>query len=260
MLTTRIIPCLLLKDGGLVKTVRFKNPRYVGDPINAIKIFNEKEVDELVFFDISATTEGRKPPFEIIGKIASECFMPVCYGGGVRNVDDMRRIFGLGIEKISMGSCAVTNPALVMKAADIFGNQSVVVCIDVIRGTSGKCEVVIDGGRRRTGVDPVDHAIAMEKTGAGEIIVNSVDRDGTMSGYDLELVRSVVRSVGVPVVACGGAGKLDDMRDVINLANAASAAAGSLFIYHGKHRAVLISYPDQAGLANVFSQREGNHE
>ena len=243
MLSTRIIPCLLLKDGGLVKTVKFKNPTYVGDPINAIKIFNEKMADELIFIDINATVQQQKPNFEIIRQIASECFMPVCYGGGIRSIQDMETIFKLGIEKISISSYAVENPSFITEAAKHFGTQSIVVCIDVKRDLWDKYKVVTHTGNKTTALDPVEHAVHMTDLGAGEILINTVDRDGVMEGYDISLIRAVADKISVPVIACGGAGSLQHIADVLKDGRASSAAVGSLFVFYGKHRAVLINYP-----------------
>lgn len=242
MLATRVIPCLLLKDRGLVKTVKFKDPTYVGDPINAVKIFNEKEVDELVFLDITATIEQRPPRLKVISEIASECFMPLCYGGGVRNVEDIREIFKLGVEKVSINSCAVENPFFIREAADIFGSQSIIVSIDFKRSFLGKYEVYIHGGRKATRLDPVEFAVRMQEMGSGELFLNSIDRDGTMLGYDLDLIKRVTGAVNIPVIASGGAGKMRDFSNAVS-AGASAVAAGSMFVFHGKHRAVLINYP-----------------
>jgi cyclase len=254
MLRTRVIPCLLLQNLGLVKTVRFKDPKYLGDPINVVKIFNDKEVDELVFLDITATVEKKRPPFELLGKITSECFMPLCYGGGVRSLDDMKTLFTLGLEKVAVNTYAVESPAFIEAAADLFGNQSVIVSIDVKKNLSGRYEVFTHGGRKGTGLDPVRFAVEMEQHGVGELLLNSIDRDGTMQGYDLELIRRVSGAVSIPVVACGGAGKVQDLADAVKKGGASAAAAGSLFVFQGPHRAVLISYPSPQELQGVFSE------
>jgi imidazole glycerol-phosphate synthase subunit HisF len=253
MIATRTIPCLLLRNLGPVKTVKFKDPKYLGDPINIVRIFNDKEVDELVFLDITATPEKKKPPLELLARITSECFMPLCYGGGVRDLDTMRALYGLGIEKVALNTMAVENPALVASASLEFGAQSVIVSIDVKKKLFGGYEVVTNGGRRGTGLDPVAHAKAMERAGAGEILLNSVDRDGTMEGYDLDLVRRVSSAVGIPVVACGGAKTLTDLGRVVKEGGASAAAAGSMFVFQGQHRAVLISYPSQKELRAAFA-------
>lgn len=253
MLIARVIPSLLLKKNGLVKSVKFRKHRYVGDPINAIRIFNEKEVDELIFLDITATTEKRKPPFNIIRQIASECFMPVCYGGGIKEIDDIRKTLGIGIEKVSIGSFSVEKPQFIREAAEVFGSQSIVVCIDVKRDFFGNYEVVTHNGKKKWGLDPVSHAVQMEKMGAGELLVNSVDRDGIMKGYDIALVKKITSSVSIPVIACGGAGSLGHIRDVIKDGAASSACAGSLFVFLGKQRAILINYPERKELETIFS-------
>jgi cyclase len=252
MLIPRLIPCLLLKGKGLVKTVKFKDDKYVGDPINAIKIFNEKGADELIFLDISATAENRKPDFDVIKEIASECFMPVCYGGGIKDVDDARRIFNLGIEKVSLSSSAVEDPALIKELVRIFGSQSIVVCLDVKKDIFGKYQVVTRNARRKTGMDPFVAARRMQELGAGELLINSVDSDGTMAGYDIGLMQKIVQDSRVPVIACGGAGNLEHVAEVIKSGGASSAAAGSLFVFHGKQRGVLISYPPREEIDLLF--------
>jgi cyclase len=250
-LAARVIPCLLLKDGGLVKTVHFKNSRYVGDPINAVRIFNDKEVDELVILDIGATTEERQPPFETIADIATECFMPLAYGGGIRSIEDAQQLFALGVEKVIINSRAVEDPQLVTRLAERFGNQSIVVSVDVRRSLLGRYEVFTHSGRKASGLDPFKHAAEMELRGAGEILLNSIDRDGTMTGYDLDLIRRLSACVSLPVVACGGAADVQDLAQAI-AHGASGAAAGSMFVFHGRHRAVLISYPDREQLQAVL--------
>ena len=252
MLMTRVMPCLLLKNGSLVKTVKFKDPGYIGDPINAIRIFNEKEVDELIFLDISATVEKRQPPFKVLSEIASECFMPVTYGGGVRDVETIRQILSLGIEKVAINSHAVENPDFVRAAAEKFGSSTIVVSMDVRRKMFGKYEVVIHGGRKSTGRDPVEFASAMEKLGAGEILLTAVDRDGTQEGYDVELVKSVTSVVGIPVIACGGAGKIEDFRLAVKEGGASACAVGSMVVYFGRNRAVLITFPEREKLEAIL--------
>jgi cyclase len=252
MLKTRVIPCLLLKGQGLVKTIRFKDPKYVGDPINAVRIFNEKEVDELILLDIQATVDQKSPQMKPILEIASECFMPLCYGGGIRSLDDMRRILGLGVEKVAINTYAVENPNFVRNAADEFGSQSIVVAMDVKEQSSGKYEVFTHSGRVPAKLDPVEHAKKMEEMGCGEIFLNSIDRDGTRQGYDIALISQVSHAVSVPVIACGGAGKLSDFGDAVELGGASAVAAGSMFVLHGKHRAVLITYPSLQELKEVL--------
>ncbi len=252
MLKTRVMPCLLLKDGGLVKTIRFKEPGYVGDPVNAIRIYNEKEVDELIFLDISATPEKREPPLQVIAEIASECFMPVTYGGGIRRLEDMTEIYRLGIEKIAINSFAAEHPEFIQAAADRFGSQSVVVSIDVKKTFWGKYEVRTHGGRKRTGRDPVEYALEMERRGAGEILLTSIDRDGTMAGYDVELIRQVSSAVTIPVIACGGSGSVQNFGHAVREGGAAAVAAGSMVVYHGRNRAVLINFPTRAEIEAVL--------
>lgn len=252
MNTPRVLPCLLLKGEKLVKTTRFKEPRYVGDPRNAVRIFNEKEVDELILLDIAATPEGRNPQFELIREIVSEAFMPVAYGGGIRTIEDARKILTCGVEKIVLGKAAFETPHLIEEVACSFGNQSVVACLDVKKTFLGSYEVRVGGGRERTGLDPVSFARRMEDRGAGEILVNSIDRDGTLAGYDIDLIRSVAKTVRIPVIASGGGGKLDDFRAAIQEGGASAVAAGSLFVFQGRHQAVLISYPSTQALRQVF--------
>jgi imidazole glycerol-phosphate synthase subunit HisF len=256
MLMTRVIPCLLLKDGGLVKTVKFKDPAYVGDPINAIRIYNEKEVDELVFLDITATLENREPPYQTLTEIASECFMPVTYGGGIRDVNQIRRILSLGIEKVSLNSSAVEDPRLVQAAAEKFGSSTIVISIDVRRKLLGGYEVYTRGGRKATGLDPVDLAIKMEQSGAGEILLTSIDQDGTQDGYDVSLLRRVTSAVGVPVIACGGAGKIEDFRSAVKAGGASACAAGSMVVYYGRNRAVLINFPERRKLQEMLERQD----
>lgn len=245
MVRSRIIPCLLLKGAGLVKTVQFKEPKYVGDPINAVKIFNDKGADELVFLDISASLEGRAPSMNLIRQIASEAFMPVGYGGGIKTIEQIKEILSIGIEKIIINSEAVANPKFVAAACSIVGAQSVVGSIDVKRNFWGKNEVVTLGATQNTKLNPVEYAKQLEKLGVGELLINSVDRDGTMSGYDIDLIKSVADAVSIPVIACGGAAGVQDFKQAIDIGHASAVAAGSMFVFHGRHRAVLISYPNE---------------
>lgn len=255
MLQTRAIPVLLLKDAGLVKTTKFRSPKYLGDPINIVRIFNDKQVDELLFLDIAATVEGRSPPFDLLAQIASEAFVPFGYGGGVRTIEDMRRLYSIGIEKIAINSHAAERPDFVREAAESFGAQSVVVSIDVRKKLFGRYQVASHGGRRATGREPVEYAQEMEDQGAGEIFLTAIDRDGSMTGYDLNLVRSVTAAVSIPVVASGGAGSLQDLGQVVRRGGASAAAAGSLFVFQGPHRAVLINYPTVEELRATFREQ-----
>lgn len=251
MLRTRVIPCLLLRNGGLVKTVRFANAKYVGDPINAVRIFNEKEVDELVFLDIGATLSGRGPNFDLLAGIASEAFMPFGYGGGITTADQVKRLFALGVEKVVINTAASTAPALVAEAASLAGTSSVVASIDVRRGFLGTYSVYVRSGQQDLKQDPVTYAREMERLGAGEILLTAIDRDGTQAGYDLNVIRRVTAAVSIPVVAAGGAGRLRHFREAVD-AGASAVAAGSLFVFHGKHRAVLITYPEYPELEALF--------
>lgn len=251
MIATRIIPCLLLVNEGLVKTVHFKEPKYVGDPINAVRIFNDKGVDELVFLDIGSSARTSGPNFKLLERIATEAFMPFGYGGGVSNLDHVRRLYALGIEKVIFNTAVDTDPSLINAAAAHAGSTGVVVSIDVRRNWMGRYSVWVDGARRDLKRDPVEFARYAEGLGAGEIMLNSVNRDGTMQGYDLELVHAVSSAVSIPVVAVGGAGKVEHFREAVRQ-GASAVAAGSFFIFHGKHRAVLITYPSREDCASVF--------
>jgi cyclase len=244
MLRPRIIPCLLIHKGGLVKTVQFGNPKYVGDPLNAVRIFNEKEVDELIVIDIDASREKRVPNEKLLAQLASECRMPLCYGGGVKTVEQVERLIALGIEKVALGSAAVDNPQLVACAAERVGSQSIVVVIDVkASGLMRHKEVVVINATRRTGKEPAAFARELEGLGVGEIVLNSVDRDGKMDGYDIDLVNSVRQHVKVPLTVLGGAGSMNDIQKLLVQHPLIGAAAGSLFVFKGKYRAVLINYP-----------------
>jgi len=249
----RVIPCLLLQDGGLVKTQKFRRPRYVGDPINAVRIFNEKYVDELVFLDIDASRTGAEPDYDLIKRIAGECFMPLCYGGGIRTLEQARRIVAAGVEKIAVNSMAIDQPALLTAMSKELGASSVVAGIDVKRDFFGRERVFHPGTRRLTRLDPVEHAKAVVDAGAGEIFLNSVDRDGMGTGFDQDLIARVSAAVKVPVIACGGAGGLADMRTAVQ-SGASAAAAGSMFVFYGPHRAVLINYPAYAAVRELFAK------
>lgn len=251
MLHARVIPCLLMRNAGLVKTVRFKNARYIGDPINAVRIFNDKEVDELVFLDIGSAKQRGGPDFALLADIASEAFMPFAYGGGITSLEHVKRLYGLGVEKVILNSAAADQPQLVSAAAALAGSSGVVVSIDVRRNWMGKYCVCVDSGTRELQREPAAYARAMEQLGAGEILLNAIDRDGTMDGYDLELVRRVCAAVSIPVVAAGGAGTLSHFRQAAD-AGASALAAGSMFVFHGKHNAVLITYPEYDELERLF--------
>lgn len=252
MLRPRIIPCLLVHDDGLVKTVKFKDPKYVGDPINAVKIFNEKEADELIVFDIDATVQCREPNFRLIAQLAAECRMPLCYGGGVRTVEQAKRIIGLGVEKVALSAAVVENPALISLIAAEVGSQSVVVVLDAKTNLFGKQEVWTHNGRKNSGKPPVEFAKEAERLGAGEVVVNSIDRDGQMKGYDLALARKIRDATRLPMSVLGGAGSLQDIGALIKDCGAVGASAGSFFVFKGQYRAVLISYPSEEQKAGLF--------
>ena len=246
MLRPRIIPCLLVHQSGLVKTQAFKDPKYVGDPINAVKIFNEKEADELIVLDIDATVLGREPDFGLIAKLAAECRMPLCYGGGVTTAAQAARIVDMGVEKVAVSAAAIANPSLLTEMAAAVGRQSVVVVLDV-RKKSGLFakgfEVCTRNAKVAHKQDPIALAVQLQEAGAGEIVVNSVDRDGLMHGYDLDLAAQFRQALRVPVTFLGGAGSLDDIGQLVSRVGVVGAAAGSLFVFKGKYRAVLINYP-----------------
>lgn len=244
MLRPRITPCLLVKDGGLVKTVRFDSPKYVGDPVNAVRIFNEKEADELIVLDIDATAQEREPNFQLIGQLAAECRMPLCYGGGIKTVQQAKHIIGLGVEKIALSSAAIADPTLASRIAREIGSQSVVVVLDVKkrRFRSGY-EVWTHNATRNTGQSPDEVARQAEAMGAGEILVNFIDNDGEMKGYDLGLARHIREATHLPMTILGGAGSLADIGRLIESCGIIGAAAGSLFVFKGVYKAVLINYP-----------------
>lgn len=257
MLRPRFIPCLLVRNKGLVKTVRFKDGKYVGDPINAVKIFNEKEADELTVLDIDARVNGAEPNYALIAKLAAECRMPLCYGGGITTAEQAARIIDLGVEKVSISAAAIDNPALLTRIAAAIGRQSVVAVLDVRKrkGLFEKgYELCTHNASRVHKADPIEFAQVIEQAGAGEIVVNSVDRDGQMTGYDLELAERIRRAVRVPLTVLGGAGSLDDMARLIERCGVVGAAAGSLFVFKGPYRAVLINYPTDAQKTALFRQ------
>lgn len=245
MLRSRIIPCLLVRNKGLVKTVQFKDSKYVGDPINAVKIFNEKEVDELIVLDIDATKEGREPDFKMIQNLANESRMPLCYGGGVKTVEHAKRIIHLGAEKVALSSAVINNPNLVLDIAKAVGVQSVIVVLDVKKkGLFGKYQVFTHNGTKATGKEPKELAREFEALGVGEIVINSIDNDGMMKGYDLKLIELIRLAINVPLTFLGGAGDMDDIKEIIKKYQVIGVAAGSLFVFKGKYKAVLINYPN----------------
>lgn len=246
----RVIPGLLIHNGGLVKSVKFKDYQYVGDPINAVKIFNEKEVNEIAIIDISATKSQRQPDIALIAEIASEAFMPLSYGGGITSIDHVKEILYNGVEKVIINTAAHKNPSLITEAARLFGNQSIVVSIDVKKMLFGGYKVHTSNGKENTGIAPEVFAKQMEHAGAGEILLNSIDRDGTFKGYDLDLIRLVSKTVSIPVIALGGAGSVEDFRRAKE-SGASAVAAGSMFVFQRPHRAVLINYPSQKVLSGI---------
>lgn len=246
MLRSRIIPCLLVHNKGLVKTVSFKDPKYVGDPINAVKIFNEKEVDELIVLDIDAAVEGRGPDFNLIKNLAVECRMPFCYGGGITTVEQAVKIINLGAEKLAISSAAVNNFQILQKIGETVGMQSVVVVIDVKkRSFLGGYDIYVNNGNVKTNLNLKEYLKELNKIGVGEIVMNSIDNDGQMKGYDLKLLEFVRENTEMPLTILGGAGSLDDIKNVISQYKIIGAAAGSFFVFKGKYKAVLISYPNK---------------
>ncbi|MCM1387776.1 MAG: AglZ/HisF2 family acetamidino modification protein [Bacillus sp. (in: Bacteria)] len=251
MYHNRLIPCLLLDNGRLVKTQQFHKPVYIGDPINAVKIFNDKEVDELVFLDINATKANRQPDFEYLRKITEQCFMPLCYGGGIVSIEDIGKLFRIGFEKVSINASAFRNLNLLKEAVKVYGSQSIVGAIDVGKNMFGKNVVKIVNGTQNTKLNPVEYAKMLEDAGAGEIFLNSITHDGMMQGYDYQVIEEVSSAVQIPVIACGGAGNLQDCKKAIE-SGASAAAAGSIFVFWGINRAVLINYPNSSEVAELF--------
>lgn len=254
MLRARVIPCLLVRDRQLVKGLKFSKHRYVGDPINAVRIFSERPIDELMLVDIGVTRSGTGPDFSHIEQIVSECFVPITYGGGVSRVEQVKQLIRCGVEKVSVNTAALADLDLLRKIADEVGSQALVVTIDVKRTLLNAARVWSFMGRPVALTDPVKYALALEHAGCGEIVVSAVDRDGTMSGYDVPLIRSIASAVRVPVVALGGAGSLDDLQTVVVQGNASAAAAGAMFVFQGRHRAVLINFPTESELDGIFSE------
>ncbi len=257
MLRPRIIPCLLVHKGGLVKTAGFDKPKYVGDPLNAVRIFNEKEVDELMVLDIDASRQRREPDYALIAKLAAECRMPLAYGGGVNTVEQFERLISLGVEKVSVSAAAVAQPGLVSTAASRVGRQSVVVVLDV-RRSGNLWQVFTHNGTQATGLEVAEFARRMQDAGAGEIVLNSIDRDGQMKAYDLDLARHVRAAVTVPLTVLGGAGSLGDIGALLREFGIIGAAAGSLFVFKGVYRAVLINYPARADKDKLLAQAAGS--
>jgi cyclase len=245
MLRTRVIPCLQLINDSLVKTVKFGKYGYIGDPINTVRIFNELEVDELCFLDIRATLENRQPNFRILHEIADECFMPLSYGGGVRDADTARKILSIGFEKIILNSAAYNNPNLISEIANYSGSQSVVISIDVKKNIFGKYQVFICDGTKKVSIDPIEYALKTEKLGAGELLITSMDKDGTWLGFDLDILDKISNAVNIPVIASGGAGNINHIFDVINNTKVSAVALGSMLVYQGNGLGVLVNFPDK---------------
>lgn len=261
MLRPRIIPSLLYHNKGLVKTVNFKSPKYIGDPINAVRIFNEKEVDELAFFDIDATVLNKEPDYSLIEKLANQSRMPLCYGGGVRTVEQAQKIFGLGVEKIALSSAVIQNPQLVTQIADRVGSQSVIVVFDIKKKLLNGYEIYTHNGKKSTGINPFKFAKELEALGAGEIIINSIDQDGVMKGYDMNLIDKIAESISIPLTVLGGAGSIADIEKVIEKHGVIGVALGSLFVFKGPYKAVLINYPTQIEKNKIFKiNNSGNTE
>jgi cyclase len=252
MLDPRIIPCLLVHNKGLVKTVKFKDSKYIGDPINAVKIFNEKEVDELIVIDIDATVENREPDYKMIENLANECRMPLCYGGGIKTVSQAQRILSLGVEKIAISSAVFDNPELIKEISSQVGNQSVVIIFDVKKKIFGGYEVYTHNAKNKIKSDLIGLVEKVQELGAGEVIINSIDNDGMMKGYDLDLINKIKKKINVPMTMLGGAGKLEDISQVIEKFGIIGCAAGSLFVFKGKYKAVLINYPNIKDKQKLF--------
>lgn len=253
MLKTRVIPVLLLKNRGLYKGVKFKNHKYVGDPINTVKIFNDKEVDELIILDIEASKLNKPIDFDYLKEVVSEAFMPVGYGGGIKTVEDAKKLFNLGLEKIVLNTNAILNPNLIKELVDVFGSQSVVFSLDIKKDFWGKYKVYIKSGAEKTNYEALEVAKKMEELGVGEIIINNIDKDGTFEGYDLKLINYISSNLSIPTIACGGARNIDDFK-LAKEAGAHACGAGGMFVFHMPHRAVVISYPDYNRLRMVLGE------
>ena len=245
MLRPRIIPCLLVHQKGLVKSVNFKNYKYVGDPLNAVRIFNEKEVDELIVLDIDASVENREPDFKMIENLAAECNMPICYGGGIKTIEQAQKIFSLGVEKIAISSAIINDSSLIKKIVEIVGSQSIVVVLDVKKSFFGTYEIYIHNGKIKTDKNLLAFVKELEILGVGEIIINSIDHDGVMKGYDFNLIEKVRNAINIPITVLGGAGSLVDIQKLISKFGLIGSAAGSLFVFKGIYKAVLINYPSR---------------
>lgn len=253
MLQMRVIPTLLCIDNGLYKTEKFKNPKYVGDPLNAVRIFNEKEVDELIVLDIEASKKGEEPNYELIETLATECFMPVCYGGGITTLTQIQKIFSLGIEKVSLNIAALHDLSLLQEATKLFGTQSIVIAVDIKKNIFGKYTIYNHCTKKTEPIEFFSYLHEIEKAGAGEVFLNNVDLDGTQKGYDYELIHLAASVLSIPLIISGGAGSTEDFKKA-KKAGASACAAGSMFVFHGKHKAVLITYPDYKLLESLFKE------
>lgn len=249
------MPCLLIKNTKLVKTIKFKNPAYVGDPVNAIKIFNEKEVDELLVMDISDKRALQGPDYQFIKTIAEECFMPVCYGGGITGIDQIKKILQIGIEKVSINSALLYNKTLVSQASGLFGSQCIVVALDIKKNWLGKYQICFDSGSKYLKTELGDYVQEMESLGAGELLINNIDREGTWNGFDIELIKLITSAVRIPVIAMGGAGKYDHIRDAIGPGKASAVAIGSMAVYQNKGMGVLVNFPKKEFLNEINSYK-----
>ena len=253
MLRTRIIPALLLDNESLVKTRKFRNPGYVGDPCNTLRIFNELEVDEIAFLDITASRKGRAPNFDLLRDIATECFMPLAYGGGITSLDQAARIYGTGFEKVILNSYPHQRPEIISEIAEVYGTQAVVASIDVAQTMFGREVIRTHGGRKSQRPNPVEWAIEMERRGAGEILLTSIGREGTWGGQAIELIRKVSDAVSVPVIAQGGTGSVADMVDAVQQGGASSVAVGAMVVYQKKDFGVLVNFPERSALEAAFA-------
>lgn len=245
MLKTRIIPCLLLRDNALVKTINFNKFNYIGDPINTCRIFNELEVDELTFLDISASVENREPNYKVLQEISEECFMPVSYGGGIKNLNQVEKILSIGFEKVIINTAVYEDKNLITEIANHFGSQSLIIAVDYKKNIFGKYQTFVLSGKRNIKINPVDWAAEVKDYGAGEILLTSIDKEGTWKGFDIELTRQVTDKVSIPVIANGGAGCISDIADAVHKGGASAVALGSMVVYQAKEMGVLINFPDR---------------
>ena len=252
MLQTRVIPCLLLKGDSLVKTVNFKNPSYIGDPVNTARIFNELEVDELALLDISATKNNKSPDFEILKELANECFMPLAYGGGINNFEDAKKIFKIGIEKIIINSATFTNPSFISKLADYFGNQAVVASIDIKKNFFGNYQLFSNSGKKKQKLNPIAWAQQLEILGAGEILLTAIHREGTWNGFDIDIIEKISNAVSIPVIAHGGAASINDIGKAVKIGGASAVSLGSMVVYQNKGMGVLVNFPDSQKLKQIL--------